>query len=313
MRFVRLREQGISGSQCMLLCVLCWSTSGLFIKFIDWHPMVISGIRSGIAALFMLLIKGRKLFPRPPERSRPKPGAALLLAAAFASAGTKILYVLANKLTSPANAILLHHSAPIWAAFLGWLLIGERPGKGQWAALGLICGGLTLFFINGLRYKSLAGDGTALAAGICFGASMVFLRMNREGAPEFCLFLSHCIPLAVSVPFIIASPPVFTLPSAGSVLFLGILQVGAASLLYAYAIKRLRAIDAVFIDQLEPVLNPLWVFIFTGELPAALSIAGGLIIIAAVLMNLLLARKPGKAPLANPFTKMHDTAEKISN
>ena len=238
----RRLNQVFSGSLCMLLCVLCWSTSGLFITFIDWNPLVISGIRSGIAALFMLLVKGKTMFP-----SRLKSGAGPLLAAALASAGTKMLYVLANKLTTPANAILLHHSAPIWAVFFGRLFIGERPGKGQWAALGLICGGLALFFVNGLRYGSLAGDGTALAAGVCFGASMVFLRMNREGSPELCLFLSHCIPLAVSVPLIMAGPPAFTPASAGAILFLGVVQVGAASLLYARAIKRLRAMDAAFI------------------------------------------------------------------
>jgi drug/metabolite transporter (DMT)-like permease len=112
------------GILCMLLCVLCWSTSGLFIKFIDWPPMVISGIRSGMAALFMLAVGGGKMFRGTPSRRDRKPGAALLLAAAGASAGTKILYVLANKLTSPANAIFLHHSAPIWAVFLAWFFIG---------------------------------------------------------------------------------------------------------------------------------------------------------------------------------------------
>jgi drug/metabolite transporter (DMT)-like permease len=293
-----------SGSFCMLLCVFCWSTSGLFIKFIDWHPMVISGLRSGIAALFMLLVNGKAMFARKPApgtistgaNQTPSPmsekapsdiksGAGLLLAAAFASAGTKILYVLANKLTSPANAILLHHSAPVWAAFLGWILIGERPRKKQWAALALICAGLVLFFVNGLRRGSIAGDATALAAGVCFGASIVFLRMNRKGSPALCLFLSHCIPLALSIPFIISRPPVFSVQSGAAILFLGIVQVGIASLLYAYSIKRLKAVDAVFIDQLEPVLNPVWIFVVTGEIPATGSIAGGIIIIAAVLMS----------------------------
>jgi len=176
----------------MLLCVLLWSTSGLFIKFIDWHPMVISGLRSAIAALFMLLVNGRRLFELRDFRIRSVHGTTLLLAAALTSAATKILYVLANKLTSSANAILLHHSAPVWAAFLAWLLIGEKPVKKQWASLVLICGGLVLFFANGLRGGSIAGDGTALAAGICFGASMVLLRMNREGSPAT-LFV--CIPL----------------------------------------------------------------------------------------------------------------------
>jgi drug/metabolite transporter (DMT)-like permease len=219
-------------------------------------------------------------------------GVILLLAAAITSAGTKMLYVTANKLTSPANAILLHHSAPVWAAFLGWFLIGERPGKRQWASLAFVCGGLLLFFINGLKGGSLAGDGIALAAGLCFGAGMVFLRMNRDASPAFCLFLSHCIPFALGIPFIISHPPVCTPAGAAAILFLGIVQVGAASLLYAYSIKRLRAIDAVFIDQLEPLLNPVWVFVFLGEAPAPLSILGGIIIIGAVLMSQI-SRVPG--------------------
>jgi drug/metabolite transporter (DMT)-like permease len=291
----------INGRVSMLLCVLCWSTSGLFIKFIGWHPMVIAGLRSGIAALFMLLVQRGALFTGAvPGAAGGRasggrasggrtagggPGVILLLAAAFASAGTKILYVTANKMTSPANAILLHHSAPVWAAFLGWLLIGERPGKRQWVSLAAVCAGLLLFFINGLKGGSLAGDGAALAAGVCFGAGMVFLRMNKEGSPALCLFLSHCIPFALGLPFIISHPPVFTPASAAAILFLGIVQVGAASLLYAYSIKRLRAIDAVFIDQLEPLLNPVWVFVFSGEVPAPLSLAGGSIIIGAVLVS----------------------------
>jgi drug/metabolite transporter (DMT)-like permease len=281
----------INGRIPMLLCVLCWSTSGLFIKFIGWHPMVIAGLRSGIAAVFMLLVRRGSLFAGASpgaltgKTSKGVPGMILLLAAAFSSAGTKILYVTANKLTSPANAILLHHSAPVWAAFLGWFLIGERPGKRQWVSLVFVCAGLLLFFINSLNRGSLAGDGAALAAGLCFGAGMVFLRMNREGSPALCLFLSHCIPFVLGLPFIISHPPVFTPASAAAILFLGIVQVGAASLLYAYSIKRLRAIDAVFIDQLEPVLNPVWVFIFSGEVPAPLSMLGGIIIIGAVLMS----------------------------
>jgi drug/metabolite transporter (DMT)-like permease len=269
-----------NGKITMLVCVLLWSTSGLFIKFINWHPMVIAGLRSAIAAMFMLLVSGKRIFVR---RASAKTG--LLWAAACTSAATKILYVLANKLTTPANAILLQHSAPVWAIFLAWLLIGEKPSKKQCAALVLVCLGLTVFFANGLGSASFIGDGTALAAGMCFGASMVFLRMNREGSPALCLFLSHCIPVALSIPFIAANPPVFTAASVAAILFLGIFQVGIASLLYAYSIKRIHTLDAVFIDQLEPVLNPVWVFVATSEIPAHLSIVGGAIIVAAVLLS----------------------------
>jgi drug/metabolite transporter (DMT)-like permease len=288
----------------MLLCVLCWSTSGLFIKFIDWHPLVIAGLRSGIAAVFMLLFQGKSLFqavtPRAQRAASGKtPGAGLFLAAVFSSAGTKILYVAANKLTSPANAILLHHSAPVWAAFLGWFLAGERPGKRQWAALGFVYAGLLLFFVEGLKSGNIAGDGVALAAGICFGASMVFLRMNREGSPALCLFLSHCVPFVAGLPFILARPPVLTLTSTAAILFLGIVQVGTGSLLYAYSIKRLRAIDAIFIAQLEPVLNAVWIFVFLGEAPALLTATGGIILIGAVLLSQEYVKDCGKRKFNN--------------
>jgi drug/metabolite transporter (DMT)-like permease len=281
-----------SGRLSMLLCVFCWSTSGLFIKFIDWHPMVISCLRSGIAALFMLAASpiagsGGWVFAGVSSKAggkKPNPLIPALFAAAFFSAATKMLYVAANKLTTPANAILLQHSAPVWAAFLGWFLIGEKLRKSQWAALAMVMAGLFLFFFNGLSYGSLAGDGIALLAGLCFAASMVFLRMNKDGSPVLALFLSHCIPVLAGVPFVVLHPPVFTLAATASILFLGLVQVGIASLLYAYSIKRLRAVDALFIDQLEPLLNPVWVFVFTGETPVPLAAAGGVIIIVAVVV-----------------------------
>jgi drug/metabolite transporter (DMT)-like permease len=157
---------------------------------------------------------------------------------------------------------------------------------------------LLLFFVEGLKSGSLAGDGTALAAGICFGASMVLLRMNREGSPARCLFLSHCVPFVAGLPFILARPPVLTLTSTAAIFFLGIVQVGTGSLLYTYSIKRLRAIDAIFIAQLEPVLNVVWIFIFLGEVPAHLVITGGIILIGAVLMS-----QEYRIPRLNSFTQ----------
>jgi len=62
-------------------------------------------------------------------------------------------------------------------------------------------------------------------------------------------------------------------------------QTGIGSLLYSYSMKRLRAVDAVLIGELEPVLNPLWVYLATGEIPGPLSMAGGIIIITGVLIS----------------------------
>ncbi|MDR3173075.1 MAG: DMT family transporter, partial [Treponema sp.] len=137
---VNYRSSARMGQGAVLLCALFWSTSGLFIKLIDWHPLIIAGLRSFVAALFMLAI--RFLFPRRGKgKNRPFP----FFAGGLAYALTMICFVIANKLTASANAILLEYSAPVWAALLGWFLIKERPHWEHWLALALVMGGLFLF------------------------------------------------------------------------------------------------------------------------------------------------------------------------
>jgi siroheme synthase-like protein len=292
-------------SAAMLLCVLCWSTSGLFIKLIDWHPMVISCVRSAIAALFMAAVYGRSMFARP-LRPVLKPaifGISALPVAALASAATKILYVTANKLTSPANAILLQHTAPVWVALAGCVFLGERPRKTQWIALALAGGGIVIFFSGGVRSGGLAGDAAALLAGVSFALGMVALRSLKDGTPALALFCSHLITAAAGLPFLFTNTPHVTVKSMGAVVFLGLVQIGAASLLYSYAIKRLPAIKTALLSQIEPVLNPAWVFLFTRELPSRYAISGGILIIAAALIDHIQEAPPLKphAPVKHGF------------
>jgi drug/metabolite transporter (DMT)-like permease len=270
----------------VLLCAILWSTSGLFIKLVPWHPMVIAGLRSLVAALFMLAF--RFAFPRRGRRTRqPLP----LIAGALAYASTMMLFVIANKLTASANAILLQYSAPVWAALLGWALIREKPRWEHWLALGMVMGGLFLFFRDGLAAGSLLGDSLAVLSGICFGANSVFMRMQKEGNPADAMLLSHVITAVVSLPFAGIYPPVFNAPNILAILFMGIIQIGCASLLFSYGIKRIPAIQAMLTAMAEPILNPLWVLLATGEQPASSALMGGGIIVAAVLISSLVGKR----------------------
>ena len=170
------------------------------IKLVDWHPVVIAGGRSFIAALFMM--GARWLSPE--KRRRPfdlRP----LWPAGLAYAATMILFVIANKLTASANAILLQYSAPVWAAILGWFLLGEKLRREQWGALGLAMGGVVLFFKDGLASGSLAGDSIALVSGMAFGVNSVLMRMQREGTPEDSFILAHLVTAVFSVPLLFPS------------------------------------------------------------------------------------------------------------
>jgi drug/metabolite transporter (DMT)-like permease len=290
-----MREQGGSwpGQGAVLCCAILWSTSGLFIKLLDWHPLLIAGGRSAVAALFLFALRRIRTRAVPPPSSRPL----IVLAGSLAYAATMISFVWANKLTASANAILLQYTAPVWAALLGRRLTGEKTRWFHWIALALTAGGLFIFFREDLRGgvfgKTALGDLIALGSGLFFGAHSVFLRMQKQGNPADSLLGAHLICAAAAAPLFFIIPPAFELRSLGALGFMGIFQVGLASQLFALGIKRVQAVQALLIAMIEPVLNPLWVFIFTGERPPAAAFAGALLIIPAVLFSSILgARYP---------------------
>jgi drug/metabolite transporter (DMT)-like permease len=280
----KIPHQG-AGQIAVALCAICWSTSGLFIKLLDWHPVVIAGGRSFIAALFMLAIK--LLFPqkRAFVHMRGKSDMSAMFAAGFCYAGVMITFVIANKLTASANVILLQYSAPIWACLLAWLLIKEKPGWEHWIALALAAGGMLLFFKDGLKTGAFAGDILAVVSGVLFGANSVFMRMQKNGNPSNSMLVSHIVTALFAAPFFILSFPTFTLSSTSAVAFMGIVQIGCASLLFSYGIKRINAIQAMLTASIEPVLNPLWVLAAMGEIPSPSALIGGAVILFAVVFS----------------------------
>jgi drug/metabolite transporter (DMT)-like permease len=265
------------GQGAIALCAFLWSTSGLFIKLVDWHPVLIAGSRSFVAALFMLAVR----FIFPPKlivKNRKGP----LWAAAILYALTMQSFVIANKLTASANAIMLQYSAPVWAGLLGWILIKEKPHWEHWGALVCVSGGLALFFQDGLAGGAFLGDGLALVSGVFFGAHSVLMRMQKDGNPSDSMLLAHGLNCILSVPFLFFHFPVLEAPAMTAVLYMGIIQIGCASLLFSYGIKRLSAVQAMLTAMIEPVLNPLWVLAVTGEKPSFSAVLGGGIIVAAV-------------------------------
>jgi drug/metabolite transporter (DMT)-like permease len=201
-----------------------------------------------------------------------------------------VLFVIANKLTASANAILLQYSAPVWAAVLGWVLLKEKLHWEQGGALILVMAGLVLFFKDGLASGSLAGNSLALISGVSFGLSSVLMRMQQGGTQADAFILSHLIAALFGVPFFFFYPPAMNPAAVGTILFLGIFQVGVASLLFAYGIARITAVRAMITAMTEPVLNPVWVLLATGEKPSPSALIGGGIIVAAVLASSLISR-----------------------
>jgi drug/metabolite transporter (DMT)-like permease len=283
------KEQQIAGQGAILLCALLWSTSGLFIKLVNWHPVVISGSRSLLAALFLLAIR---FFSRRSSRTyhAEKVKVLPLFAAGLWYAATMILFVIANKLTASANAILLQYTAPVWAGILGWFALKERPRWEHWGALAVTGLGMFLVFRGGLAAGSVLGDCFALLSGLTFGANSVVMRKQKDGNPADIMICAHILCVLFTVPFVFIYRPAITGGNIVSILFMGILQIGAASALFAYGIRRISAVQAMLTATIEPVLNPLWVLLVTGEKPALSVVAGGAIIVGAVALSSVIGR-----------------------
>jgi drug/metabolite transporter (DMT)-like permease len=204
-----------------------------------------------------------------------------------------LTFVTANKLTTSANAILLQYSAPVWAAILGWLLIKEKPHWEIWGALVVVLLGLLIFFSERLDGGSLAGNCIALLSGFFFGAHSVLLRMQKDGNPRDSMLISHIICVAISIPFFVSFVPQPSAPAIGALFFMGLIQIGCASLLFAYGIKRVKAVQAMLTAMIEPILNPVWVLVITGERPSLRALVGGALIVTAVVASSIIGKRRG--------------------
>ena len=260
----------------LVLAALFWSLGGLLIKSVAWPPLAVAGGRGLIAGLFLLATnRGLKFnFSR------------LQVLGALGYASCTVTFCAATKLTTAANAILLQYTAPVWVALFGAWLLGERASRYDWMTIAVVLGGMCLFLADGLEAGHLAGNGVAALSGICFAGMTLALRGQKDGSPVESIILGNGLAFLVGLPWIAQAP---ALSAAGWTALgtLGLLQLGASYWLYARAIKHVTALEAVLIPVIEPILNPVWVILAVGERPTALSLLGGVIVLAAVTLRAL--------------------------
>lgn len=269
----------------LVITALLWSSGGLLIKLVEWNPVAISGMRSLIAALMMLAIIRRPRLPR----TLPQ------IAGTLAYASTVTLFVISNKLTTAANAILLQYTAPIYVALLGAWFLKERVGRSDWITIFLVLGGMVLFFIDDLKAGGLVGNLIALLSGICFAVSIVCLRSQKSASPLETVFWGNTLTALIGAPFMISSP--LRGPESWlGLLLLGVFQLGLSYVLYTIAIKKVSALEGVLIPVIEPIMNPVLVFLVLGEAPAIWAIAGGSLVLVSITMRCVLSVTKPSAP-----------------
>ena len=270
----------------VLLAVLLWSSGGVLIKFTTLDAFAVNLGRSLFAAITVAVFtykKGLKLN-----------GTTLLTSILYA--GTLTCFVYANKTTTAANAIFLQYTAPIYILILAPFVLKEKFRASDLITVVVCLAGMSLFFLepqtvgNKLASNVFVGNIVALASGVFFGLYFVLLRHPRSlenKNPAVSVFYGNIIIVLLMLPLILNDPPV-QVNSADvlAILFLGVFQIGIAYILFTKGIAEgVRSLDASIVGFIEPLLNPIWVFLVLGERPNQWAILGGAIIMAAVIFH----------------------------
>jgi drug/metabolite transporter, DME family len=280
------RPASAAPSLLVLGAALLWSTGGLFIKWNDLSAFELSFGRSMFSAATVMLLTRREGFRLN----------LLTVAASVLYAALLLLFVVATKMTTAANAIFLQYTAPVYILLLEPVLYKEKYRALDFLTVAACVAGMSLFFVGQLRAEDVRGNLAALGSGLCFAVFILLLRhpRAREVNRASSVIYGSWILAAVAFVALVAWPEAarggagLTARNFAVMAYLGVIQLGLAyTMLTAGVARGVKSLDAGIICYIEPVLNPVWVFLVLGERPSRWALLGGAIIIAAVLARTL--------------------------
>jgi DME family drug/metabolite transporter len=271
----------------VLAAAVLWSTGGLFIKWTSLSGLELSFGRSLLAAITVAIFTRHEGF----GLNKVTALASVLYAALL------LLFVLATKETTAANAIFLQYTAPVYLLILEPLIYKEKFRRRDLIVVVACVIGMSLFFVGKLRPQDVTGNLLALASGFCFACYFLLLRHSKARAVNRAssVIYGNLLVVLIAAPVGLKAIPQMTRLDVISVAYLGIVQIGLAYTLFTVAMSRgLRSLDAGIVGYVEPVLNPIWVFLVLGERPTSWALLGGAIIVAAVVVHTLVEAKRGR-------------------
>ncbi|MFR5602050.1 MAG: DMT family transporter [Lachnospiraceae bacterium] len=284
----------ISSKKAMLLmtvCAILWSIGGLFIKILPWNPLVISGFRSLIAAGVILIYMKMKKY-----RFTLSP---YVILAGLGLAGTMLLFVVASKLTTSANAIILQSTNPVHIMILSAIFFHVKYRKSEMAAVVVTLLGISLFFFDQLSPGNMLGNCVALLSGITMGIMYLFAsRLPDDQSSMSSVLLGHLMAAAVGIAASFFYPTPVNATNIAVILILGIVQLGVPYTLYAIAARNCSPLSCSLIGMIEPLLNPVWVFLFVGERPGFFAlVGGGIVLVTVAVWSVISAAEPKRKKL----------------
>lgn len=270
------------GRLLVLLTGILWSLAGVFIKFLELHPLTIVFYRSLFASFFFFL------FVRKTGWMVSVP----LLVSVVSYTAAISFFVWANKLTTAANAIILQYTAPIFVFLFVRLLFHEAISRTNLMTLLLGMAGVGIIFRGSAGQPDVVGVMMAILSGFLFSIYMTNLRFLKGVDPGYLTLVNNLVCWLALLP-LVRSQLNLSLGEVLALAVMGIVQLGIPYFLFSKGLETISLQEASLIVLIEPVLNPIWVALAFGEIPSVATFVGGGIILSGLGFRYvwLLARK----------------------
>jgi len=286
-------EARLVGIMLVLGATVLWSSAGLFVRHVDLDAWKVLGWRSLFAAIALALIV-LATRDRQSDLHATSFNAAswFTIPVAVVSMGA---YVLSLKLTTVANVMVVYATVPLVAAAVAWLALRERLTLGVLLGSLVALAGVFIMAGGAVHPQDVLGIAIAFMMTLAMGLQIVLAR-KFPGMPMAKVNMAAALICAI-VGLSLAAPG---WPSPSEMLVLMLFGVTNTALAYYFVLRGARLIPSAevgLISTLDVVLGPLWVWLLFSENPGPYAIAGGTVVLLAVLGYLLAGMKarPGVA------------------
>lgn len=272
------------GRACILIASVLWSLGGGMAKALTLDTPLRLNVpaleNAGLLiAFYRTLFAGVFLLPtlrRADLSFRP----AMLIMIGFFTA-MNVFYVSAMTVGTAANAIFLQYTASMWMYLACIWFLGEPAERRNTIALIVGLLGIGVILWGGWKEAQMAALGLGIGAGITYAGVVVYLRVLRNESSKWLTVQNHLGAAVLMAPFaLLCAWPSW--PQLGVLFAFGVVQMGLPYLLVAHGLRSVSPQEAGTIMLIEPILNPIWVYLVVREVPSVYTFIGGAFIIGAL-------------------------------
>ncbi|KIR03119.1 Protein of unknown function DUF6, transmembrane [Lachnospiraceae bacterium TWA4] len=269
--------KSLKGTIYVLISAICFSLGGILIKSIPWNSFSINSIRCIFS--FGMIFAFQKYSGRKFVFNKT------VLFGAILNFIMGLTFVMATKMTTAANAIVLQFTEPIFIILFLWFFYKQRPKKDAVLTCFLVFCGILCFFYESLQGGGMVGNVLAVISGMTY-AGVFLIKKMPGGDFESSILVSHVISILVGLPSFTKETElgvnVWIL-----VIVLGIVQYGFSYIFLSKGLDCVSPVTASLTSTIEPILNPIIVAVFYGEMIGVISIIGAVLVIgSATVYNL---------------------------